>query len=249
MSSLPDDFGSSFEFDGGEYNPEEMAGGGTVNLPGWYHFEVVDIVDELATISERGQPKSASLSFVCMVLHGAEGQSPKGCKHYHRVYFSAQNGAPAKEGAIKSALRFGLGIGVLKEAEIDGRKVTVDANTGTTKITPKTFILGGMGAQFVAPLEPDEYADNQGTKKTRYQIPFGRVYHVSDPAVAHVAKDLQAVGEYLARTGQGHADAKRGAVAQQTTAATNQAAPAPAAAARPAAAPAMSAAGMDFSDL
>lgn len=244
--STTDDFAPAFEFDGGEYSRDDVDSGGTVNLPGWYHFEIVDVQDELATISEKGQPKSASLSFDCMVLHSAQGQSPKGMRHYHRVYFSGQNGAPAKEGAIKSAIRFGLGIGVLKEVEIDGRKCIVDAETGTTKITPKTFCRG-LGRQFVATLEPDSYTDASGNTKSRFQIPFGRVYSVTDPAVANVAKDQAAVGEYLARTGEGHADAKRGAVAAQAAAA-GASAPAATAPAQPARQP-MTAAALDMSDL
>jgi hypothetical protein len=171
----------------GEGVSEDSLGGSALNQEGWYHFEVADVVPELETLSKSGKDKSPAVCFHLTVLKGVEGQAPQGSKHFHRVYVAGKGGAAVADGARNSAFRFGIGLGLLREIEINGEKSIVDAKTNLPAITIGTW-KRAKGFQLVAKIakETDEkYGD-------RFQIPFGRVYRPDDPQVKDVAKDDEA---------------------------------------------------------
>lgn len=215
---MADDWGTipegepNFEFDADGFSSEDL-GGGSVDKEGYYHFDISDVKNELETLSNKGNERSPCVAFTMTVLESVAGQSPAGSKHWHRVYMAAKGGAPASEGAIKNALRFGMGLGLLKEVEKDGRKCIVDAATGSTKITPATW-ANAKGKQCVAKVV---HKAAEGGFPEGYEIPFSRVYQVDDPAVKDVPKNRDALALI------GKTSAAAGAPPQQQQASGNSA--------------------------
>lgn len=195
-----------YVFDGSGRSEADL-GSSFVNKEGWYHFEVADVVRELERVSERGQAKSPAMRFDLVSLHDVAGQSPSGSRHFHRIYVGSKDGGPPAEGSLKSALRFGVGLGILREVEIDGQPAIVDAQTGSPQIRVSTWERA-KGMQLVARIEKRQ--EQEGSKYgPSYEIPFARVYQPDDPQVADVPKNLEA----LALIGKAPA-AKNGAAQQ-----------------------------------
>ena len=170
----------------GEGVSQDALGGGALDREGWYHFEIVDVVPELDPLSKSGKDKTPAVRFDMAVRKTVEGQSPDGTKHFHRIYVGGKGGEPIADGARNSAMRFGLGLGLLREVDAGGQKSIVDAATNAAKITIGTW-RRAKGCQCVAKITKDtdaKYGD-------RYQIPFGRVYRPDDPSVKDVPIDLE----------------------------------------------------------
>lgn len=206
-----DEFPDDFELDGSEFSGDDLGGGGTVDKEGWYHFEVAEVTPELNTLSDGGKEKSPAIRFNMSVLAGPQGGSPVRSMHFHRIYLAGKGGAPAAEGAKKSALRFGLGLGLIREVEHQGKRYLVDTETNQPKITRATWDRA-KGRQCVAKVvcEHDEkYGD-------RFQIPFGRVYHPDAPEVTSCPKDEESVKLYRAMTGAPTPGVKPSTPPQQT---------------------------------
>jgi hypothetical protein len=187
--------GEDYAFDGGSFGQSDLGGGDVVNKDGWYHMEVADVVLDLGTLSDQGKPKSPSIRFDMTVLESVDKQSPAGSRHFHRIYVGASGGGPPAAGSIKSALRFGIGLGLLETKEIDGREATVIKGTNDTKIGSKLW-LSAKGRQIVARIEKgEEEKPVEGRKPfpAKHEIPFGRVYQVDDPQVSEVPKNKQAL--------------------------------------------------------
>jgi len=187
-----------FELDGGGVGSEDLGGAGSIKQEGWYHFEVTDVVAELETVGKKGGEKSPSVRLDLTVLETVKGQAAAGAKHYHRLYVGAKGGGPAADGSRNNVLRFGLGLGLLKEVETDGRHSIVDAVSGSASINMAT-LLRAKGMQCCAKIELQK--DDTGKYGDKYEIPFSRVYTVDHPEVAKVAKNKAA----LAMIGKGAA--------------------------------------------
>lgn len=157
----------------------ELGVGGVVDHEGWYHLECTEVTPETQTTNKKGAPRTPSVAFEFCVLQSVDGQSPAGSRLWHRIYFSD------KEGSRKAAFVFGLGMGVLK---IMGHNV-VDAQTGETRITMATW-RACQGRQVIARVVHEK---GTGGYEGKYAIPFGRVFGVRDPAVAHVPKNHDAI--------------------------------------------------------
>lgn len=196
MSTQTDEWASSnnsmdgYEMDAGNVDAGELGGGGDlVNKPGRYHFEVTDVVADLDTVNSRsGKAKSPSIRFDLLVLHTVEGQSPAGSRMFHRIYVGASGGGPPKEGAIKSALRFAIGLGLAHEEEIEGVKRVICNHTNTTRF-PLPAWLGAKGKHFMAAVAEEKQQDDQAGEP-RLVIPFGRCYQPNDERVSDWPKNV-----------------------------------------------------------
>jgi len=102
-----------FAMDGGEFTKDDLASGDTIDKEGWYHFEIVGVKNEFETLNDKGKEKSPCVVLTCNVLETVKGQCPAGSRYFHRIYVASSGGGAAAEGSVKSALRFGLGIGLL----------------------------------------------------------------------------------------------------------------------------------------
>lgn len=196
MSEATDDWGEDtqeFDLDGGGVDAGELnRGGGKVDQEGWYHFECIEVKPELETVNQRGQEKSPSYCFYLEVLESVDGQSPAGAKVYHNAYVAGPGGKPISDGSRDMSLRFGLGLGILKESE----KGIVDAHTGETKITGETW-MRGKGKQCIGKVS---FEKGEGKFKDAYKIAYGRVYQVDDPQVSKVPKNKEALA-LIGKTG------------------------------------------------
>jgi len=172
-----------FVMDGQGVSQDDL-GGGALDREGWYHFEIVDVVPELDPLSKSGKDKTPAVRFNMTVRKTVEGQSPDGTNHFHRIYVGGKGGEQIADGSRNSAMRFGLGLGLLREVEIAGQKSIVDAATNAPRITIATW-RRGKGCQCVAKISKEsdpKFGD-------KYQIPFGRVYRPDDPSVKDVLID------------------------------------------------------------
>jgi hypothetical protein len=104
----------------------EDLGGGTVDKEGWYHFEIDDVKNDLGKLNDKGDPRSPCIVLQMTVLESVKGQSPAGSKLFHRIYVGSKDGPPA-EGAIKSACRLGVGLGILVLKTIGDKDVPVSS--------------------------------------------------------------------------------------------------------------------------
>lgn len=179
----------AFAVDGSQFSGEDLGGGGNVDKEGYYHFEIADVVNELDAVSEKGKAKAPAVRFDLLVLHSVPNQSPSGCRHFHRIYLGTNEGGPPAAGSQKSALRFGLGLGILREVEKDGKKSIVDAKTGSSRITLGTW-HEAKGRQCIGKIV---FKPAEGQYQASYELPFGRVCQVDDPSVAGVPKNRDAL--------------------------------------------------------
>lgn len=181
---------AEYELDGSAYSGDDLGGGDTVDKEGYYHFEISDVKLELDTLSSQGDEKSPGVCFHMLVLETSPKQSPIGARHFHRLYVAGAGGKPPADGSVKSALRFGLGLGLLAEkVNDDGTSVIVDKATGSTRI-PSSVWMRAKGLQCIAKIKFEKGTGKFGDK---YTIPFGRVYQVDDPSMADVPKNKEAM--------------------------------------------------------
>jgi len=179
-----------FAMDGGEFTKDDLASGDTIDKEGWYHFEIVGVKNEFETLNDKGKEKSPCVVLTCNVLETVKGQCPAGSRYFHRIYVASSGGGAAAEGSVKSALRFGLGIGLLAATEKNGREVIVDKATGSTKI-PASLWQRAMNKQFVARIKLEKADDPK--YKDKYAVQFGAAYDPRDPSVEDVAKNKEAL--------------------------------------------------------
>jgi hypothetical protein len=178
-------------FDLGDTDSSDLDVGGIVDREGWYHFEVADVVPELETHKADGEAKSPCIRFDLSVLHSVPGQSKTGARLFHRVWVGSKGGGPPAEGSIKSAKRFGLGLGVLRQIEHNGKRIVVDSVTGQTRITKETW-LRAKGQQCIGRVARSK-EDKTGQYDQKFELPFGQVYPVDHPEVADVPKNVNAL--------------------------------------------------------
>jgi hypothetical protein len=203
----------AFSLDTDGVDADALGSGGTLDLPGNYHFEIEDVIRDLETVNKNGQPKSPGLKFVLAVKHAVPGQCAEGSRFYHRIYLAGKGGAPIAQYTKERAIIFGLSLGILKQVE--GGKI-VDAITGKAKLgvemweairghqccgtiikkAKKPFVrkpLPGQPAPVVDPNAPTEY---------EFLLKDDRVYNVDDPFVAAWPKNER----LLASIGKSSAD-------------------------------------------
>jgi len=169
-----------FELDTSGVDGNEL-GSSMLNKEGTYHMEVTDVTTDYDLTNKSGDPKSPAVVFQMTVLESVENQSPAGTKFYHRVYVANKEGGPPKEGAIKAAMRFGIGLGVI---EVQEDATCVDSKTKARKINTDTWKRAKL-RQCIAPIE---FEEGTGDYKGKYVIPFGRVYNPFDESYNHVPK-------------------------------------------------------------
>lgn len=193
---------ADFGLDGGNYSPTDLEGGGSVKKPGFYHFEITEVKPDLNHIAPAGSKypyKKPSICFVCSVLAGPKDGSPVGAKAYHRIYLRnvSEDGEllPPAEGAVKAAMRFGLGVGLLAAKQVEGedREIVVVKETGSTNITPKVWEKA-FGRQFIGEIE---HRPADGNYKERWEFAYAGWHACDDPKYADVPCDegaLAAIG-------------------------------------------------------
>jgi hypothetical protein len=152
-------------------------GGKYLTEPGFYHFLVLD-TNEKPT-NKDGVPIDGGLFSVTLgVLDGTTaGQKDK----VSNVTF--RRGKPGDEGSEKFARkrndRFFLATGLLTLQQIESRaRVSID-------------IAKANGQQLVAKYTKEKPEDKYAN------LEFAEIYHVDDPAVAHVPKDQKALSTIL----------------------------------------------------
>lgn len=198
-----------FSLDTNGVDGENLGGGGTIDLPGKYHFEIEDVIRDLEMHNAKGQPKSPGLKFVLTAKHSVPGQCSEGSRFYHRIYLAGKGGAPIADFTRDRAVIFGLGLGVLKKVE--GGKI-VDAISGKTKTSvemweavrgkqvmgeivkkkKKPFVRPPLPGQQPAPVDPNAPVEYE------FVLKDDRVYDVDDPFVADWPKSermLAAIGK------------------------------------------------------
>lgn len=236
---MSDDWGNTapneddFEMSGEGVSTEDLNKfGERVDKPGWYHWEVADVKKDLRYVNDKGNKQAPYVRFDLVVLCADKpGQSPVGARHSHKIYLGGSGGGPPADGSRDSAIRFGIGLGLLKE--VDGS--IVDVATGLPTWKPSLWDKA-KEMQIVSNLVKKAGDERFGDS---FEIPFGRVYQVDDPHVADIKKDVNAMK----------------LIGKASAASTTKAAPAKsagkAAASKPAAAPtgAASGGGIDLSDL
>jgi hypothetical protein len=164
----------SIGWDTDDVNPDEVEKStAMIDKEGKYHCEIMTVHKELETEDANGEPRTPSIRFDLQVLHSVKGQSPKGSRLYHRLYFSDKEFA--RDQALKLALRLGLMV------KRNGK--AIDPHTGTGRITPELFERA-EGLQVVCEVKEEMYRD-----KKQYRVPFNEFFLVSDERVKAVPKD------------------------------------------------------------
>lgn len=178
-----------FAFDGSGTGAADVNKGGGIRREGWYHFDIIDVVPKLDMQNAGGNDISPCVEFHMSVLRSVEGQAVEGTNHVHRIYVGSKGGGAPSDGSRTLALRFGLGLGVLKEKKVGEELSIVDAATGEAKINMATW-KRAIGHQCVAKIELEKSKNTDFADK--YVIPFGRVYRPDDPSVADTEIDKEA---------------------------------------------------------
>ena len=184
----------TFEFDAGDADPEKIGGRGTVDKAGKYHFEIIDVKPDLATVSDNGNPKTPSVNFTLRVLESAPGQSPAGSLAWHRLYVGEKGGGPPKQGSFDAMIDFMVAIGRLKKVTEGGVTKFVNPDTGTAKFTLQHLVVA-KGDQFVGHMKREQKKDAHGNKIDDYEIrlPFsGGTFRLDDRSVSDVPKNRDA---------------------------------------------------------
>lgn len=183
--------GEDWDLDGESFGEGDLKKGGTktIDKEGRYHLEVSDVTPELDVCDKDGHPRSPSVLFLMTVLKSVPDQSPEGYRLFHRIFLKSRDGAPPSDTAIKSALKLGVALGLLECVEIDGRSITVAKLTKSPKIPVKLW-GEAKGRQVIGRVK---YEPPTGDYKGKYAVPFGDFWHVSDPEVAEVPKDEDAL--------------------------------------------------------
>lgn len=170
---------------------ESLQSGNFVNVEGNYHWLVADYK------LNAEEKKTPTLEIDCQVQDAPyptkEQCDMVGKVYKHKIYLASvdkdKDGnflgmKPPKEGSVKMALRFALGLKLIEPDQIGQPNL---------KIPWKLC----KGRQFCASIKgrKDDYTDKDGNKveKIKYEIPFGESYPVDAEEVADWPKDLQAV--------------------------------------------------------
>jgi hypothetical protein len=203
--SSPDGLSEDFVFDSSETTEEDLKSEGFVELEGFYHFEITKVELHLGLLTDEGKENTPHILIYSKVLQGVPGQSPAGTIHSHRIWVGGKGGGEAKAGSIDAMYRFGIGCGLLKYQNIEGKVVPVLAKTGQPKV-PLSAWRDAVGLQFLANIKKEVNRNQkanpaqspaQGEGETNYGpkfvIPMGRCYRPDDPNYAHVPKNAAAM--------------------------------------------------------
>ena len=196
FAPAPQGIDENFEFDSSDIDEKELDTSGVLDQEGWYHFEVTKVDLHLGLLDENGKDNTPHINVTCKSLNSVKGQSPAGSVLWHKIFIGAKGGGPAKQGAIDSMFRFGVGVGLLKwttKSNPDGtsKNVLVLASTGSTKVPPavwKTIV----GAQFIAQVQKEKQQEGSNYKP-QFKIPMGKAYRPDHPDVSHVQKNVEAL--------------------------------------------------------
>jgi hypothetical protein len=218
-----------FVFDSSSTTEEDIKSDGFVDLEGTYHLEVYKVELNLSLLTEEGKEQTPHIKVMMKVLQSVPGQSPAGSMFSHLIYVGASGGGPAKKGSIDSMYRFGIGIGLLKWHNVNGKVVPVLAKDLSTKI-PVSAWKDAVGCQTLAKVTKeknnnqsqgtDENGQPTKTYRDRFVIQMGRCHRPDDPDYAHVPKNVEAMQAIGLKA---PAKAATGAAAGATTAKAAQA--------------------------
>ncbi len=164
---------------------------GTVNLEGWYHFDIGSVEPELGEWRQDGKRNKRHVLFKMVVMHNEPNQSPLGRIYYHRMPLERLdeqgNPQPLSDAQKEQNLLFLETLGVMEWREIDGEQKLVDVVTGSTKVTVDTF-MRCKGRHCMAHVK---YTPAKGEFKARWEIPYQRVYRLTDETMADKGKSLE----------------------------------------------------------
>lgn len=195
-----------FCFDSSSTSEEDIKSEGWVDIEGFYHFEVSKVELNLSLLTEEGKEQTPHIKVYLKVLQSVPGQSPAGSMLSHSIYVGSKDGSPAKKGSIDSMYRFGIGIGLLKWSNINGKVVPVLASNGSTKI-PVSAWKDAVTLQTIAKVTKEkgnrggnqqpqqgQEAEPQGKQHAdRFVIQMGRCHRPDDPEYAHIPKNVEAM--------------------------------------------------------
>jgi hypothetical protein len=156
-----------------------------VDKEGWYHFEIVDVVNELNTLSHSGKEKPPCVRFDLRVLEEVNGQSPGGSMHFHRIYLGGKGNEPQSDRGRELTLKFGMRLGLL----IEQNEKIVTADTNKTRFGVALWHTA-KGMQIIASIKCEP---GTGGFSDRYQIPFNEIFLVDDDRVTKVPKNREAL--------------------------------------------------------
>lgn len=170
-----------------------------VDIPGWYHFEVVSVKCDFSDKTQQGKDQAPHVQFRFVVMQSKQNQSPAGRALSQRMNVGGYQGKPMHESVVKANLAFLETLGVLKwspNAEAPGGFELVDAETGSTDLDTNTFFRC-KGKHFIARVQKAKPYNKPGEDEAqehpdRYEIPFFRIYSMEDPAVADQPRNEEA---------------------------------------------------------
>jgi len=177
----------SDSFDEFDVNAEEgdaasTEGGRRIDKTGDYHLEVV----KSECRSEAG--RTPSVNFMCAVLHTHPNgkQSVAGSIIFDDLWV---NSNPHNVAVLN---RFGITLGLLRAEMRDGKKIGVDPHNGSDKWNCKLIFAeeNVKGLQFIARVQLEKSEDPRYEDK--FKIDHRHVYHVHDPRVADVPRNVEA---------------------------------------------------------
>jgi hypothetical protein len=182
----------AFSMDGGDMSADDAEGEGKtfVDKPGWYHFEVSDVVAKLSRVGKKGGQATPSIEFYLTVLESVNGQSPAKMRLIHSIYLeksASDGGGKPSPDSVRNSLNFGLALGVVVGRSIDGKNAIVDAVTGERGITTETW-LRAKESQCISCVKiekSDVYGD-------RAKIKFAGSYKPGSPQVQDVPTNKEA---------------------------------------------------------
>lgn len=166
-----------FAVDTAEGDAGAVEGGRQIDKVGDYHLEIARVECK----SEAG--KTPSINLMCSVLATKPGQSPVGSIVFHDLWVND------KEHNRNVLSKFAIAIGLARPEVRDGKVVAVDPTTNSTRIGRAAW-ESAKGLQFVAHVQHEKSEDPRYQDK--YKIDNRNVYHVHDPKVADVPKDVEA---------------------------------------------------------
>ena len=170
-------------FDTSGVSPDELDSGGMIDEEGYYHC----ICNGVTKFAEEGKLKNLRVDF--QVCPGVDSPQ-KSRMMFHRVYLQGWKDRPAEgvagvagplsAGAMKSLLRFAIGMNLIKKEDI-----------GSTKLSIPWHLLEGR--QAVIHVKKEKKTDAKTGKEIPGQfecrIAYGEVYPVDHERVASVKKD------------------------------------------------------------
>ena len=179
----------SFDLDASDINPEDLTRGGEkIDKEGWYHLEVRSVKPDFEMTNKKGEERSPRVSFELVCLETVPGQSPAEFRHFHAVYLRSKTGTDVDPYVKRSAINFGIGLGLLEVKAIGDVEKVVVKGTNDTKI-PASLWANAQGRQICCKL----VMQKEGKFAGSLEIKDGRVYHPADPMVSEVPKNAQAL--------------------------------------------------------